>query len=140
MENSERVAALRKLPLEHEWSHPVFEWMSGSTNWKNKTDVGTLERKFGQDRRSLVSFLKSLEALGLGRFRVGRRGAESRFEYYVHVKEIGQAALGEIDTIDLDQEQDGVLEEEDVIALHRQLLAHALGRNVEAISITVDPQ
>lgn len=135
MDNSERIAGLRQIVETQPCAQPIFDWMSKRKYQLAEIEVQTLERKFGESRRTLIAFLRALEKLELGHFWTGRHGYESRLELYSHINQVGQAALGIIDDIDI--EKDGTLNEAEVIDLHRQLLAHALNRSIGEIKISV---
>lgn len=137
MNNDERIAGLLEIHKTHSCAPAIFEWMASRKNQLAEIQVRTLERKFNESRRTLIAFLRELEKLELGLFVTGRHGHESRLELYTHITQIGQAALGQIDEIDV--EEDSTLDEAEVIDLHRQLLAHALDRPISDIQITVSP-
>ncbi|CUH78532.1 hypothetical protein [Tropicibacter naphthalenivorans] len=128
------IKALRKTKKEFSCAEDVFNLMKGYTNRIAETKVSRLEKECQADRREIIGLLKRLEELELGRFWVGRRGQESRFEYWVHVKEIGQAALGEINEIDFGEDE---WDEDEILGLHKQLIARSLGVDTEAVVLRI---
>src|SRR5690606_1422873 len=62
----------------------------------------------GVKRSEIISMFKEMEELKLGVFRMGRRGAKSRFEWSVSMIDAGKATTGEAEVIeeleDLEQE------------------------------------
>ena len=87
-------------------------------------------------RGEIITIMRRLEELQLGRFIVGRRKAPSRFEFWNSRAQIGQAALGQINVIDIEEEPVS-LDQDDLIEAHRMLIASALGRPISAITIKV---
>ena len=53
------------------------------------------EQKTAIPRRDLVSLLQSLARAGAGRFKIGRRGKPSRFEWAAPVNTIATSVIGE---------------------------------------------
>ncbi|PTX35453.1 hypothetical protein [Allosediminivita pacifica] len=133
---------------EDDTTHAFLGWLSEYTRNAENAQVELAERgatKWGREnineemivsRQDVISVMKSLDELKLGRFIVGRRGAESRFEFWTSRVQIGQAAMGQIDRIDIDEEI-VELEEEDVIEAHRMLIANALGKPISAVRIKI---
>lgn len=133
---------------EDDTTHAFLGWLSEYTRNAENAHVELAERgatKWGREnideemivsRQDVISVMKSLDELKLGRFIVGRRGAESRFEFWTSRVQIGQAAMGQIDRIDIDEEI-VELEEEDVIEAHRMLIANALGKPISAVRIKI---
>ena len=72
----------------------------------------------------------------LGRFIVGRRGADTRFEFWTSRVQIGQAAMGAIDRITIEEEP-VELDESEIVEAHRLLLAHALGKSISAVRVRI---
>lgn len=52
-------------------------------------------------RRDIVNFFRDLQAAKCGEFFVGRRGHSSRFVWSVSQIDVGQAAAGEAETVDV---------------------------------------
>lgn len=133
---------------EDDTAHAFLGWLSEYTRNAENAHVELAERgatKWGREnideemivsRQDVISVMKSLDELKLGRFIVGRRGAESRFEFWTSRVQLGQAAMGQIDRIDIDEEI-VELEEEDVIEAHRMLIANALGKPISAVRIKI---
>lgn len=104
----------------------------GATKWgrENLNDAMIVSRQ------DTIVIMKMLDELQLGRFIVGRRGAESRFEFWTSRVQIGQAAMGEIEHIDVDEEA-VKLDEDEVLETHRMLIANALGKPISAVRIKI---
>lgn len=148
LESKSVVKELRRMVSEDDTTHAFLGWLSEYTRNAENAHVELAERgatKWGREnideemivsRQDVISVMKSLDELKLGRFIVGRRGAESRFEFWTSRVQIGQAAMGQIDRIDIDEEI-VELEEEDVIEAHRMLIANALGKPISAVRIKI---
>ncbi|MFA7441687.1 MAG: hypothetical protein WCZ66_12095 [Sphingomonadaceae bacterium] len=54
----------------------------------------------GVKRSQIISMFKEMDALNLGVFRMGRRGAKSRFEWSVSMIDAGKATTGEAEVIE----------------------------------------
>lgn len=61
----------------------------------NKLEVDVLQKRISLSRSELVFAFRQLEAIGVGRFIVGRRGSTSRFETNRPPAEIAGVAKGE---------------------------------------------
>tara|TARA_R110002074_G_scaffold375888_1_gene552669 strand:+ start:172 stop:624 length:453 start_codon:yes stop_codon:yes gene_type:complete len=148
MDSKSAVKELRRMLARDDAMHAFLGWLSEYTRNAENASVELAEReatKWGRgnideamivSRQDVISIMKSLDELKLGRFIVGRRGAESRFEFWTSRVQIGQAAMGQIDRIDIDEDV-VTLEEEDVLEAHRMLIANALGKSISAVRIKI---
>ena len=148
MESKSVVLELRRMVSEDDTMHAFLGWLSEYTRNTENAHVELAERnatKWAREnidaemlvsRQDVIFIMKRLDELKLGRFIVGRRGAESRFEFWTSRVQIGQAAMGKIDRIDIDEEI-VELDEEDVIEAHRMLIANALGKPISAVRIKI---
>lgn len=83
--------------------------------------------------------MRVLDEMGLGRFIVGRRGAESRFEFWTPRCQIGQVALGLSNSLDV-YVAPVALSQDDLLASHRLLIASALNIPASGVQIRIkDP-
>lgn len=87
------------------------------------------------ERREIVELFKRLEELELGAFVIGRRGAQSRFEWWVRLTDVGQAYAGEIDEIEPASQED--LQEE-VESFEDELLVRHEYRLRPELKISMD--
>ena len=134
MNKETRIYGLRALIEEHTCAMEAFQWMAELKNRKSEITVTRLTRRTGCNRREGVAFLRALEGLDLGELTIGRRGHDTRLALGAHIADIGKAALGQIDRISLDY---GVIDTDEILAMHRQLIAHALECEVEDVRIIV---
>lgn len=142
------LLALRKMVKEDTAAHAILGWFSDYENNRGSSVVDYVEREatrwarlnIDEDlvitRGEAIAVLRQLEELQLGRLILGRRGAQTRFEFWVGRVQIGQAAMGVIDTLNI-EEAALELEEHEIIDAHRMLIANALGKPVTAVQIRV---
>lgn len=141
------VRQLRKM-IKEPASRAFLGWLSEYSRNADNSAVDLAQReatRWGRDnidpqmvvsRSEVISVMRQLEELQLGRFIVGRRGAESRFEFWSSRVQIGQAAMGVIEEIDIEEEPVS-LEENEIIEAHRMLLANSLDKPISAIKIKI---
>lgn len=72
------------------------------------------------ERREVVELFKQLDETTIGTFVIGRRGAQSRFEWAVRLTDVGYAYAGEIEEVEPASQND--LQDETV--LDEQLVEH----------------
>lgn len=145
------IKGLRTLAESSPEAGVVLGWLSSYTNHAVEITVSHAVNSAGKwvrdhsdagiqmeqpDRSGVIRTMKELEDLGLGRFWTGRRGAESRFEFYYNRGQIGKAARGLSDDLVVEEEP-LELEEEEIIDLHRQLVASAVGKPISSVKIKV---
>lgn len=140
-----QVKQLRGLAREPA-ANAFFGWLSGYVRNTESSSVGQAEReatRWGRDnldkqftvtRSEVIAIMRKLDELSLGRFIVGRRGAESRIEFWTSRSQIGQVALGQSDSLEV-YEAPVELESDELLASHRMLIANALRIPIGAVSI-----
>tara|TARA_R110000850_G_scaffold267110_1_gene397987 strand:- start:1210 stop:1668 length:459 start_codon:yes stop_codon:yes gene_type:complete len=148
MSVSKEIKKLRRMLKDSSVAHAIFGWLS---EYQRNTESMMVDKaeysarvwareNFDHEvevtRSEVISIMRELEELQLGRFIVGRRGAESRFEFWTSRVQIGQAAMGQIDEINI-EEDPVVLEEHEVLEAHKMLIAHALEVPVGSIRIKI---
>lgn len=145
---SKEVTNLRTMVKKSEAAHAFFGWLSEYTRNADNSSVELAEREatkwarkhINEDmvvtRQDAISVMKELDELQLGRFIVGRRGGETRFEFWASRVQIGQAAIGKTDRIDI-EETSVDLNETEIIEAHRMLIASALGKPINAVRIKI---
>lgn len=150
-ESKSTAKALRRLANENEAARAMLGWLSEGKRNTETTDVDVAEREgmkwgianieeeFMLTRADVIWVMRELQALQLGRFITGRKGWESRFEWWSNRVQVGLAAMGKVETIAIDEDALDI-SEEDLIESHRMLIAHALGRPVSAVKIKVKPE
>lgn len=148
MESKKVVQSLRHIAKDSASARAVFGWLSEYTNNVLSSSVEHFEQqstRWGRlhlddqmtvTRKEAIAIMKQLDELMLGRFIVGRRGSDTRFEFWTPRSHIGKAAMGEIERIDI-HEEDVALENDEIIEMHRTLLANALELPVSAIRIKI---
>lgn len=148
MSVSKEIKKLRRMLKDSSVAHAIFGWLS---EYQRNTESMMVDKaeysarvwareNFDHEvevtRSEVISIMRELEELQLGRFIVGRRGAESRFEFWTSRVQIGQAAMGQIDEINI-EEDPVVLEEHEVLEAHKMLIAHALEVPVGSVRIKI---
>ncbi|MBK8230679.1 MAG: hypothetical protein IPK72_08890 [Candidatus Eisenbacteria bacterium] len=94
------VAKLRKIYKESAEARAVFDhFASRARNWSTTT-VGRIQANVEAagavvSRGNVIDVFKALEDAGCGKFKIGRKGWESRFEWSAQMVSVGQAAAGE---------------------------------------------
>lgn len=99
------VGQLRKLYKQSQAARALLDEFAGRKNSLTTTSVDRLVRIFKDRdeplaRGDVIDVFKSLEEIGSGKFRIGRRGKRSRFEWRDDMISVGQAASGEQERID----------------------------------------
>ena len=115
MSVSKEIKKLRRMLKDSSVAHAIFGWLS---EYQRNTESMMVDKaeysarvwareNFDHEvevtRSEVISIMRELEELQLGRFIVGRRGAESRFEFWTSRVQIGQAAMGQIDEINIEE-------------------------------------
>jgi|GEM_PF-5333168 hypothetical protein len=148
MSVSKEIKKLRRMLKDSSVAHAIFGWLSEYQRSTESMMVDKAEysarvwarENFDHEvevtRSEVISIMRELEELQLGRFIVGRRGAESRFEFWTSRVQIGQAAMGQIDEINI-EEDPVVLEEHEVLEAHKMLIAHTLEVPVGSVRIKI---
>jgi len=94
------VKELQKLYKDSPQARAVLDhFASRERNWTTTT-VGRIQWNVGTagtavSRGDVIDVFKALEDAGCGKFKVGRKGWESRFEWTAQMVSVGQAASGE---------------------------------------------
>lgn len=95
------VKKIRELIASSDVAKVFFEHLATRIkNYRVTTVDHAMRLTDGRGRREIVELFKQMEALGLGKFTVGRRSGVSRFEWSVGMVETAQAAFGETDEIE----------------------------------------
>ena len=79
---------------------------------QNTSTVRRVTANLGEEesplsRGDIIRVFKELESIGCGMFKAGRKGHESRFEWRVASKSVGQVAAGETSEIEADVPRQG---------------------------------
>lgn len=148
MSDSKKAKAIKKFAGRDPHAYAFLGWLATYTNWVDEMPVlyalkkaSVWARENMDDapsitRSGIVRVMRELEELEVGQFWVGRRGAESRFEFWVNRGQLGKAALGEVNTLKVEEDAES-LDQEELIELHRQLIANALKTPLSSIRIKV---
>lgn len=86
---------LRSLYQHNEAATSFFDWFNDRGKGSRETKARVAADRTGRDYSEIVELFRSFERLGLGRFLVGRRGAETRFDWEYDVKSLARIAIGE---------------------------------------------
>jgi hypothetical protein len=148
MNRPDVVKKLRKMAENDPLAEVFFGWLASYSNAAAETSVTSAEKKVSEwvknnqkngtslVRGDIIRIMKTLDELEVGRFWNGRRGADSRFEFWVHRGNLGKAALGQIDNLEIEEDVDEI-EEDEIIEIHRRLIAHALDKPLSAVRIKI---
>lgn len=148
MANDREVIRQLRAMARDEAGRAFFGWLSEYRRNAESSTVELAEREATRwardniggdilvDRSEVIALMRRLEDLQLGRFIVGRRGASSRFEFWSSRVQIGQAAMGQINRIDIEEEP-VELERDDLLETHRMLIAAALELPITSVTIRI---
>lgn len=148
MSDSKNAKKIRKLAKSDPCVHAFLGWLSTYTNWIDEITVLSAEKNTLSwarenmdtlptiNRSEIIRVMRALEEYSVGQFWVGRRGAESRFEFWVHRGQLGKAGTGEVQTLEIEEDAEELIQD-DLLEMHRRLIAHALEKPLSAIRIKV---
>lgn len=88
---------LRSLYHRDEAAVAFFDWFSSRGKGSRETKARVAADRTGREYSEIVELFRSFERLKLGRFLVGRRGAETRFDWDYDAKSLARIATGESD-------------------------------------------
>src|SRR5215469_10873530 len=99
IEGQVNIEALRQLYKDNEVAKALLNHLRDRERNRHNTPVDILKYRLSQEghpvnKWSLINVLRELEKIGCGRFVVGRRGQQSRFEWEVRMVDVGGAASG----------------------------------------------
>ncbi|KQB13460.1 hypothetical protein H9N28_01625 [Rhodobacter capsulatus] len=137
------IVSVRRLYRDDAVARQLFDWVGSLQRDAVETTIDRLESKLEISRPAAVELAKKLEASGCGRFIVGRKGAQSRFEWFFSRVSLGRVAGGASD--ELEDRSNPVVQDADdegpreamTIAMAKTLLARALGVEPAQIEIVV---
>ncbi|SRR5579883_39983 len=92
--NNRAIAGLRGLYQENEAAKALFDKFAERKKHSRETLATRAASLARCDYRDMVAILKQLAALGVGKFKAGRRGSVSRMVWSYHLRSIGAAAQG----------------------------------------------
>jgi hypothetical protein len=139
------IKAVRALYKQNPIAERLFDLNAKRERDATSSSLDVISRKLDISRGDAVALARELEAAGCGTFKVGRRGAPSRFEWDYSCIGLGKAAAGE--PIPLEQAENPQDEEEDdlvvassvlTIAQAKAALARSLGVSVDQIEIRIN--
>ena len=88
---------LRDLYRTDKTALALINWFYSRGKGSRETKARVAADRTGREYSEIVELFRKFDDLGLGRFVVGRRGAETRFEWNYDVKSIVRIATGEAD-------------------------------------------
>lgn len=138
------IEAARTLYRQNPIAQQLFDMNAERERDASASSLDVISRKLEISRGDAVALARELEAAGCGKFKVGRRGAPSRFEWSYSCIGLGKAAAGE--PVQLEQADDPEDEEalpDDglktlTIAEAKAALARSLGVSVDQIEIRIN--
>jgi hypothetical protein len=114
--SDDKAPALLQLFRENDGTYgPFFEWAAARQNDSAETTVDTVKRKGRLDHGQAIALLKGLDAAGVGRLIVGRRGQKTRIEWYFSLRSIGSAAMGLSGLTEIDGDSDEVAHDDELL-------------------------
>ncbi|MFT4116579.1 hypothetical protein [Bradyrhizobium sp.] len=141
------VKAIRQLYDHNPIAQKLFDLNAERERDASSSSLDVISRKLDISRGDAVALARALEEAGCGEFKVGRRGAPSRFEWSYSCIGLGKAAAGE--PIALEQAEDPQDEDYDedeaptagsitlTIPQAKAALARSLGISVDQIEIKI---
>lgn len=138
------LRAIRQLYNNNPIAQQLFDLNAERERDASSSSLDVLSRKLEISRGDAVALARALEEAGCGEFKVGRRGAPSRFEWSYSCIGLGKAAAGE--PIALEQAENPQDDEEDAtatgsivltIAQAKTALARSLGISIDQIEIKI---
>jgi hypothetical protein len=106
------VKDLRKMYGSNPVAEALFDWWSNRVNSSRETKARVAADRTNHTQGEIVGVFRGLEELRLGTFVVGRRGAESRFQWDYDPRSLASVARGDKDEIELISD-DAPLEDDD---------------------------
>ena len=99
------IAQLRHLYARSTAYQAIFDHFAGRTHNRGTTTVDRVIEKVRQEggdasRKDVIDLFRKLEEIGVGKFRNGRRGHPSRFEWTSQLTTVGSVASGESTEVD----------------------------------------
>jgi hypothetical protein len=135
---------IRKLYNSNPIAQQLFDDNAKRERDASSSSLDVISRKLNISRGDAVAVARALEEAGCGEFKVGRRGAPSRFEWSYSCIGLGRAAAGE--PIALERAENPQEDEEDApvagsdtltIAQAKAALARSLGISIDQIEIKI---
>lgn len=138
------IKAIRELYNENPIAQQLFDINAERERDASSSSLDVISRKLEISRGDAVALARALEMAGCGEFKVGRRGASSRFEWSYSCIGLGKAAAGE--PVTLEQAENPQNDEEEVssasgvltIAQAKAALARSLGVSIDQIEIRIN--
>ncbi|MGD0335224.1 MAG: hypothetical protein ABSA90_18525 [Xanthobacteraceae bacterium] len=137
------IKAIQALYNGNPIAQQLFDMNAERERDATTSSLDVISRKLEISRGDAVALARELEAAGCGIFKVGRRGAPSRFKWAYSCIGLGKAAAGE--PIQLEQAENPQDDEEELdaafdhmtIAQAKAALARSLGISVNQIEIRI---
>lgn len=137
------IKAIQTLYNRNPIAQQLFDMNAERERDATTSSLDVISRKLEISRGETVALARELEAAGCGIFKVGRRGARSRFEWAYSCIGLGKAAAGEISQLEPAENPQDEEEESDAasdsmtIAQAKSALARSLGVSVDQIEIRI---
>lgn len=137
------IKAIRLLYKENPIAQQLFDMNAERERDASASSLDVISRKLDISRGDAVALARCLEDAGCGKFKVGRRGSASRFEWAYSCIGLGKAAAGE--PVQLEQAENPEAEEElpgggreMTISEAKAALARSLGVSIDQIEIRIN--
>jgi hypothetical protein len=144
---------LRELYTKGQGRRELFDALSGYTNRVAETPIDRAMSATGMSYDAVIALFKELEALGIGKFKLGRKGAKTRLVWNYAPRTVGSVAKGASDRLEayfedggaapisetmINQEPPQVYDSHYLIAEAKRELAAKLRISPEQITISVN--
>lgn len=93
------IKDLKKLTEDNQAAQIFLRWLHTYPLSLKTLGASVAEVETRLDYYDVISTLKSLDAIGAGKFIVGRKGRDSRMSWFFDTRDIGKLAFGELVTI-----------------------------------------
>ena len=94
------IENLQQLNKNDQYAHVLFQEFSKYLKRMSETKVRVLHDKTDVPLSDIIRILKELSKIGVGEFKTGRRGKESRIVWKFSAPSVGLLALGETSLLD----------------------------------------
>ena len=97
---NEKESALQRLYADSITARSLLDWFSTRERGAKSTKVDRAETVTGQYYYDIITVFKEMDKIGIGTFKVGRKGHDSRMEWDFDIISIGKIAKGDWGTLE----------------------------------------
>ena len=137
------IEKLRRLYVRNETAKAMLDLFAGRERSWGKTNVSTILNKLKVagyicSRGEVVHVFKELESVSAGKFKAGRKGHPSRFEWAVSQISVGQVAAEEGESFEIVEGEEAEPEEEEASISESGAVHRLIVRLGVAIELPID--